>query len=171
MSDLYLNHGIKSNAAFFQGPRSISIEIDTNVDPPVLVVEVAGVTKRASNALDKEDYSFIAVAKTNGLVEIWLGLKGSLVKDSSFDLSGAQYTIADSEAIFLVQPGASKAQLPHGWVGKMNFNTAQQWGDTAHSPKEYPLWDTYIEKNMWAVSRKFLKSALDFGLLFFEFIF
>ena len=113
---------------------------------------MAGVTRRASNALDKSDYSFIAVTKTNNQVDIWLGLKGSLVKDSSFDLGDAIFTIADSEAIFLVQPGATKAQIPHGWVGKMNFNTAQKWGDAAHAAKDYPLWDYYLEKNMWAVS-------------------
>ncbi len=135
-----------------QGARSISIEIDTRVDPPVLVVEVAGVSKRASNALDKDDYNFIAVTKTNGEIAIWLGLKGSLVKDSTFDLGGATYGISDTEAIFLVQPGASKAQISHGWVGKMNFNTAQKWGDVAHAAKDYPLWDNYIENNMWTVS-------------------
>ncbi len=109
-------------------------------------------SRRASNALDKNDYSFIAVTKTNGEVSIWLGLKGSLVKDSTFDLGGATYGISDTEAIFLVQPGASKAQIPHGWVGKMNFNTAQKWGDVAHPAKDYPLWDNYIENNMWTVS-------------------
>ena len=135
-----------------QGPRSLAIDVDTNVDPPVLVVEVAGVMRRASNALDKGDYSFIAVSKTPGQVDIWLGLKGSLVKDTSFDLGDAAFTIADTEAVFLVQPGATKAQIPHGWVGKMNFNTAQRWGDAAHVAKDYPLWDYYIEKNMWTVS-------------------
>jgi len=144
--------------------KPVHIQVDgTNKDAPELLVTVAGVQGRVPYAkcptLKDGTFTYFAVTKRDIYITVWCGAdekdscKKIMGKDVStdeipcvkkvhtFELdANAKYTTSKDDAIYVVQPAASAAEVPGGFMGKFAYVASDKW-----DPKDaVKLWDDLI---------------------------
>jgi len=163
---IYKGPATDRNTPVVPDVKPLHIQVDgTNPDTPELLVTVAGVQGRVPFAkcptLKDGTFTQFAVTKRDKYITVWCGAdekdacKKIMGKDVStdevpcitkvhtFELdANAKYTTSKDDAIYIIQPAATQAQVPAGFMGKFAYVASGEW-DPKDSVK---LWDTYIPR-------------------------